>query len=235
MAGSMLDSMKRLSRSRRDNVAMLVMLGGVVSALFLGNLLLPIPVLAGQASSGELFFYPCTQCHPLSPSGEPVAPLPIDFEGHAITLEGHDKLAPGNAACLVCHDDPAKDPGMLKLADGTLLDITTDVPRLCYQCHSAKYKEWVAGTHGRNLPSCSAAGCHDPHTPMYIYAEPLLPFVGAGFQFRVLADREPFTPLAPPAPAPATETPVWYAALVVVGLAAAGGQLIRLLRGRLKR
>jgi hypothetical protein len=124
---------------------------------------------------------------------------------------------------------------MLKLADGTLLDITKDVPRLCYQCHSAKYKEWVAGTHGRNLLSCTAAGCHDPHTPTYIYAEPLLPFVGVGFQFKVLSGREPFTPLAPPAPAPPTDTPTWYSALVVLGLAAAGGQLARLLRGRQKR
>lgn len=192
------------------------------------------PAYAGQASSGELLFYPCADCHPVV-SGEPVKPLPYDFEGHKITLEGHDKLAAGEAACLVCHDDPSTDPGMLKMADGSRIDLTTDVPRFCYQCHSARYKEWAAGTHGRGLPSCTSAGCHDPHTPAYIYAGPLLPFTGAGFQFKALSGREPFTPLAPPAPAPGTITPPWYAALVMLGLAAAAGLVLRLLRGRQTR
>lgn len=191
------------------------------------------PALAGQASSGELFFYPCSACHPVPEGG--AAGLPNGFEGHDIVLEGHDRLGEGEAACVACHDDPAKDPGKLRLADGGLVDIKGDVSLVCYRCHSAKYEEFVAGTHGRRQPSCVAAGCHDPHTPAWIYAGPLLPFTGSGFQFKALGGREPFAPLAsPPLPAP-VETPRWFSALAIVGFAAAFGQVGRLVLGRSKR
>jgi hypothetical protein len=116
-----------------------------------------------------------------------------------------------------------KDPGKLKIAGGGSVDITGDVAQVCYRCHSAKYKEWKAGAHGRNQPKCTSAGCHDPHTPGWIYAGPLLPFVGTGFQFKVLSERVAFSPLAPPAPAPPVETPGWFLAAAVVGLAGAAG------------
>ena len=115
----------------------------------------------------------------------------------------HDVLGKGDAACLVCHDDPAKNPGMLKLADGSLVDIKGDVAAVCFRCHSTKYKEWKAGTHGKHQGKCTAAGCHDPHSPGFMYAQPLRPFVGNGFQFQVLSERTAFTPLMAPAPPPA--------------------------------
>ena len=113
------------------------------------------PALAIQASSGELLFYPCTDCHPVTiipGTNRPSRPLPNDFKGHDIVLQGHDKLGKGNTACLACHDDPSRNPGMLKLADGSLIDIKGDVAQVCYRCHSAKYKEWKAGTHGKRKP-----------------------------------------------------------------------------------
>jgi hypothetical protein len=183
---------------------------------------------AGQASSGELFFYPCTTCHPVimvpgpTPGTErPSKPLPNGFTGHAdfIILENHDKLAaPGGEPCLVCHDDPTRNPGKLKLADGTLLDVTGDIALFCYQCHSTKYKEFRAGTHGKHQPMCTSAGCHDPHTPGYIYAGPLRPFVGTGFQFKVLSQRVAFKPLMQPPLAPPTVNPTWFMYAFAVGL-----------------
>ena len=196
------------------------------------------PALAIQASSGELLFYPCTDCHPVTiipGTNRPSRPLPNDFKGHDIVLQGHDKLGKGNTACLACHDDPSRNPGMLKLADGSLIDIKGDVAQVCYRCHSAKYKEWKAGTHGKRKPSCVAQGCHDPHTPGAIYAEPLMPFAGTGFQFTVLPVRQAFTPLAPPAPAPAVITPAWFVAFTAVGLLTAAGLVGRLIIGRSKR
>ena len=190
---------------------------------------------AGQAASGELFFYPCDSCHPVAEGSGPIVGDPIDFEGHEIVLEGHDNLGEGSAACLACHDNPSKDPGMLKLVDGTFVAITGDISSVCYQCHSAKYSEWKAGTHGRNQPKCTSAGCHDPHTPGYMYAEALLPFAGSGFQFWVLPETEPFTAFPPPAPEPPTQIPMWFAALAALGLVVAGGQTFMLLRGRRKR
>lgn len=204
--------------------------------LFAAFVLLAAPqAFAGQAAPGELFFYPCDSCHPVAEGSGPIVGDPIDFEGHEIVLEGHDNLGEGSTACLVCHDDPSKDPGMLKLADGTFIAITGDTSRVCFQCHSAKYNEWKAGTHGRNQPKCTSSGCHDPHTPGYMYAGPLLPFVGSGFQFKVLPETEPFTAFPSPAPAPPVQTPMWFAALAALGLVVVGGQTFVLLKGRQKR
>ena len=211
-----------------------------LSILLLGTVLLspPTPAFAGQASDGQLVFYPCTTCHPVTfdAAGKPSRPIPNDFTGHRIALEGHDRLGRGNEACLVCHDDPSRDPGKLKTVDGSLVDIKGDVSRVCYRCHEAKYREFVAGTHGRHETSCVAAGCHDPHTPQYIYAAALLPFQGTGFQFKVLPRRVPFKPFASPPPAPAVTTPTWYAVAAVLAyllaLVVAGGLIRTLVRGR---
>jgi len=214
-------------------------LGAAVVVLGIVILCTAVPAFAGQASSGELLYYPCTSCHPVQmiPGTErPSKQLPNGFTGHKIVLEGHDTLGKGDAACLTCHDDPARDPGKLKLADGSLIDIKTgDIAKVCYRCHSAKYKEFIAGTHGKHKPSCLAAGCHDPHTPGFIYAEPLLPFLGSGFQFRVLSHREPFSPLAGPAPAAPVKTPLWFTLVAAVGVVVAGGLIGTLVTGRSKR
>ena len=199
--------------------------------------MLPALAFAGQASSGELLYYPCTSCHPVHmiPGTEtPTRPLPNGFTGHKIVLVGHDKLGQGpDAACLTCHDDPARNPGMLKTADGTLIDIKTgDIALVCYRCHEAKYKEFKAGTHGKHKASCVAAGCHDPHTPGFIYADSLLPFTGTGFQFKVLPQREAFPALAPPAPVPPVQTPWWLTGITVLGVVVVGGLTGALVRGR---
>ncbi|MDP2181708.1 MAG: cytochrome c3 family protein [Actinomycetota bacterium] len=234
MAGSESRSLARRARAAlvRPRVACAI-LAAIVIALWSAT-----PAIAGQASSGELLFYPCTSCHPvtLQPgTDKPTRKLPGDFPGHEIVLVGHDVLGEGDAACLVCHDDPAKDPGKLKLIDGSLIDITGDTAKVCYRCHSAKYNEWMAGTHGKHKPTCTAAGCHDPHSPRWIYAESLPPFVGSGFQFKALSGREPFTPLAPPAPAPPTEVPQLFLIAVVLGVVAAAARVAGLVRGRPNR
>jgi hypothetical protein len=192
---------------------------------------------AGHASTGEPLFYPCNSCHPvtLGADGHPTRPLPNGFQGHQITLEVHDRLGPGKQACLVCHDDPSRDPGKLKLIDGSLIDITGDVSQVCYRCHEDKYKEWKAGTHGKRQPKCTSAGCHDPHSPSWIYAGPLLPFTGTGFQVRAVSERQPFRPLASaPLPAP-VETPSWLLLATALGAVVSAGLVGTLILGRPKR
>lgn len=193
--------------------------------------------LAGQAATGELLFYPCTSCHPvqLGADGKPTKKLPNDFRGHQIKLVGHDNLGRGDRACLQCHDDPAKDPGMLKVIDGDLIPITGDVSAVCYRCHANKYKDWKAGIHGKRQPKCTAAGCHNPHTPSWIYAEPLMPFQGTGFQVRAVSQRIPFTPLASPPVDPAVETPLWLVLAASLGAIVVAGIVGTLTLGRLKR
>jgi hypothetical protein len=80
-----------------------------------------------------------------------------------------------------------------------------------------------------------AAGCHDPHTPQYIYAGPLRPFLGTGFQFKILPVRQPFTPLASPPLAPATVTPVWFLAISMAGFLIVAGIIGMLVLERPKR
>ncbi len=212
---------------------MLCAIAAVLGAALL--LLAPPPAGAvGQAASGETLFYPCTSCHPVGPQGTATG-LPNDFPGHQVVLIGHDALGEGSAACLVCHDDPARDPGKLVLLDGSLVDITGDVPALCFTCHSERYREWAAGTHGRNQPSCTSSGCHDPHTPAWVYGDPLLPFVGTGFQVRSVSDRQAFTPLAgPPVKAPVV-TPSWLVLATLLVAFLATGIVGYLVRGRSAR
>lgn len=224
MADSSSCSVARTSARRR------VRLDILIAALAFAMVLLAaaVPAFAGQASTGELFFYPCTDCHPVTmvpgPGGteHPSRPLPNGMTGHKIVLESHDKLgtaADAGVACLTCHDDPSKNPGKLKIAGGGLIDIKGDISLVCYQCHEAKYKEFKQGTHGKHFASCVAAGCHDPHTPNYIYVSPLKPFLGTGFQIRAVgANRVPFKPLMSPPLPPATTNPTWFLIVVAVGL-----------------
>ena len=198
---------------------------------------------AAQASTGELLFYPCTSCHPLTTvigadgKRHPTRTLPNNFQGHQIVLVGHDKIGTDeDSQCQSCHDAPERNPGLLKSVNGTLIDIKTgDIATVCERCHEDKYRDFKAGTHGKHKPSCVAAGCHDPHSPQFIYASPLMPFVGTGFQFQVLPERVAFRPLPPPAPAPATVIPGWFTVVSALGVLLAAGLVGTLVSGRFKR
>lgn len=205
----------------------------VVAAFFFA----PAFAFAGHSATGQLAFYPCTQCHPvtLDAEGKPTKPLPIGMAKHEVTLEVHDILGGGTAACVVCHDDPTANPGMLRLSDGSLVEITGDVSRVCQRCHFEKYREWTLGIHGKHEAKCSAAGCHDPHTPSWIYMKALPPFQGTGVEIKAVANREPFQPLAPPPLKPAVYTPIWLAVVAGVGMCVVLAILGYLVLGKVKR
>ena len=188
------------------------------------------PALAGKPATGDSLFYPCDACHPVLAGKR----LPNRFKGHAIELEGHDKLGKGDKACLVCHEEPGKDPGKLKLIDGSLIDIKGDVALVCFRCHSAKYNEWKAGTHGKATTKCTSAGCHDPHTPQYVFGQATLPFVGAGFTAQVRSETTTFQPFAPPPLPHPTETPQALWALTGLALVGVGALTTSLIQGRPK-
>jgi len=227
--------------ARRSRLMLAVVAVGLLSFLVAG------PAFAGTSAAGEPLFYPCTSCHPLV-KGASTKDLPNGFKAHQITLEQHDVLGEGRAACTVCHAEADADPGKLKLVDGTLVDITSpDVSKVCYPCHASIYNEFVDGMHGTGLagapgrleesgrPKCTASGCHDPHTPGYITGKALLPFVGVGFQAHVLPEQEPYTPFAGlPSNAPHHD-PEWLVLLAMVGVVAAGGIAGTLIRGRSSR
>lgn len=193
--------------------------------------------LAGQSATGESAFYPCTQCHPVTvdSAGNPSHALPIGMEKHEVMLEVHDVLGTDDEACLACHDDPSRNPGMLLLPDGSLVEVTGDVSRVCQTCHMEKYRQWQDGIHGKGEPKCSASGCHDPHTPSWIYMAALPPFQGTGVEIRAVGLREPFKPLAGPPLPPAVFTPTWLLVVATVGGLMVLGLLGYLVSGRRAR
>jgi len=171
----------------------------------------------------------------LGADGKPTRPLPNGFEKHEIELEMHDILGVGDAACLACHDAPTKDPGKLILPDGSLVDITGDVSRVCQRCHFEKYRDWQVGVHGKREPKCTAAGCHDPHTPSWIFIPALPPFQGTGIEVRAVSQREPFKPMASPPVAPPVTTPMWLTIVASLGAVGSIGAIGFLTLGRPKR
>jgi hypothetical protein len=192
---------------------------------------------AGQSATGKPAFLPCTRCHPvtLGPDGKSTKPLPNGFKKHEITLEVHDVLGKDDRACLACHDAPTSDPGKLIAPDGTLIDITGDVSRVCQRCHFEKYREWQAGIHGKRQPKCTSAGCHDPHTPSWIYVAALPPFQGTGMEVRAVTNREPFKPFASPPVAPPVATSLWLVIVASLGAVVVAGLVMYLVQGRSKR
>jgi len=194
------------------------------------------PAFAGRSSTGKAAFLPCTRCHPVfvDANDQPTKPLPNGFKKHEITLEVHDVLGKGAEACLMCHDDPTRDPGKLKAPDGSLIDITGDISRVCQKCHFEKYRDWKTGVHGKDQPKCTSGGCHDPHTPSWIYIAALPPFQGTGLEVRAVSTREPFKPLAgPPVSAPVS-TPLWLAIVASLGTVVSAGIVALLVFGRPK-
>jgi hypothetical protein len=192
---------------------------------------------AGQSSTGKQAFVPCTRCHPVfvDADDKPTKPLPNGFKKHEITLEVHDILGKGGEACLACHSSPTEDPGKLKTPDGSLVDVTGDVSRVCQKCHFEKYRDWQAGIHGKRAPKCTSSGCHDPHTPSWMYVAALPPFQGTGMEVRAVSTREPFKPLAsPPLPAPVT-TSLWLVILASFGAVVSAGIVAYLVLGRPRR
>lgn len=200
-------------------------------------LIAPAQASAGRSSTGKAAFYPCTRCHPVfvDAQDKPTRPLPNGFKKHEITLEVHDTLGTDAKACLACHDEPTRNPGKLILPDGSLVDITGDVSRVCQRCHSAKYRDWKAGIHGKRAPKCTSAGCHDPHTPSWIYLAALPPFLGTGIEIHAVGERAPFTALASAPVPPAVSTPLWIVIAASVGALAFAGGLSYLILGRSKR
>jgi hypothetical protein len=197
-----------------------------------------VPAVAGQASTGKLAFEPCDKCHPVvvGTDGKPNPPLPNGFQKHEIKLEAHDILGEGDKACLVCHDEPTKNPGMLLTADGTRVYVTGDVSRVCQRCHFEKYEQWQTGVHGKNQPKCTSAGCHDPHTPSWIYIAALPPFQGTGMEVKAVgAEREGFKPFASPPVPPPVYTPMWLTITAAIGVFTAAGIVGFMILGRRTR
>jgi hypothetical protein len=135
----------------------------------------------------ELPLYPCNMCHNLRKLNTTVRKFvvapPPDGAPHAGVLR-HGK---GQMWCLDCH--MPKDRQWLRTLNGAKVDFD-DSPRVCGQCHSARYRDWAFGGHGKRVANWTGdreiyacTHCHDPHVPKLIKREPAKPPpVRAGLQ-----------------------------------------------------
>ncbi len=100
---------------------------------------------------------------------------------------------------------------------------------------SRSTSEWQAGIHGKRQPKCTSAGCHDPHTPSWIYVAALPPFQGTGIEVHAVGEREPFKPMASPPVQPPVYTPIWLSIMAALGVVASAGIIGFLVLGRRTR
>lgn len=113
--------------------------------------------------------FPCTNCHSKSLSElQNLGEVGIKKAHWNIKLvhAGEDVMN-----CVTCHND--KDLNQLQTIAGKGLSIDHSY-KLCGQCHSTQYKDWVGGAHGKRLGGWapprvvnSCVNCHNPHQPAF--------------------------------------------------------------------
>lgn len=110
--------------------------------------------------------FPCTECHT-----EALEVLQQKDGKNAhwnIQIEHADSKAMN---CATCHD--TNDTDNLHSITGQKIDFNHSY-KLCSQCHSTQYKDWIGGAHGKRLGgwvspriSKTCVGCHNPHKPAF--------------------------------------------------------------------
>ena len=128
--------------------------------------ILGAPVYTVLARKPALALYPCSQCHKV---------LPLNTQPRKLLAAPHPAAlvhGMGRMWCLDCHQGNDRD--VLHTLNGSKVDFNAS-HNLCGQCHSARYRDWVFGAHGkrvagwgggseRQLYACTH--CHDPHNPV---------------------------------------------------------------------
>jgi formate-dependent nitrite reductase cytochrome c552 subunit len=127
-------------------------------------------------ANGKPLQVACATCHSLrAPGALPKKPEDLD-EFHTGLRFAH-----GTLQCASCHQQGQYDA--LRLADGRAVPMA-DAMTLCAQCHGTQFRSYTRGAHGgmngywdlsrgpRERNNC--VDCHDPHTPKFQGAKPVL-------------------------------------------------------------
>lgn len=137
----------------------------------------PPTAVVRNPDTGKTEAVACVTCH----AGRTPNPANAGTKDLDLFHQGLQVQHGGNT-CLSCHD--ARDYGRLHLADSRPVPFT-EVVTLCGQCHGPQLRDYLKGAHGgmngawdltrgnRVRQACTA--CHDPHTPKYQGAHPVLP------------------------------------------------------------
>lgn len=123
-----------------------------------------IPERASQIQS-----FPCTNCH-----SKPIKQLSLGRKENERKAHWDVTMVHGSSEvmnCMTCHNEANLD----ELTSLTNKQIVFDQSfKLCGQCHSTQYKDWVGGSHGKRLGGWappkiinSCTNCHNPHKPAF--------------------------------------------------------------------
>ncbi|WP_420399281.1 cytochrome C [Flagellimonas sp.] len=115
----------------------------------------------------KLKSYACTECHtkPL----ESMVSLQKGKKAHWDVKVSHADNTTMN--CITCHSESNLDA--LTSLTGSEIDFDLSY-KLCSQCHTAQFKDWAGGAHGKKLAgwappraSMTCVNCHNPHSPSF--------------------------------------------------------------------
>lgn len=119
--------------------------------------------------SSQIKSFPCTNCH-----SKPVEQLSLGRKVNEKKAHWHIEIVHGNEEvmnCFTCHNKSNPD----ELTSLTGKPIVFDESfKVCSQCHSTQYKDWVGGSHGKRLGGWAppritntCTNCHNPHKPVF--------------------------------------------------------------------
>ncbi|MDH5380935.1 MAG: hypothetical protein OEW75_08785 [Cyclobacteriaceae bacterium] len=118
--------------------------------------------------TSEITSFPCLSCHT-----EPLEDLKNKQEnGKQAHWDIKINHAENNVmGCITCHDQNSMD-GLTAINKGKIT--YNESFKLCLQCHSTQYNDWLGGAHGKSLGGWveprimnNCVNCHDPHSPAF--------------------------------------------------------------------
>lgn len=115
---------------------------------------------------GKIKSYACTECH--------TKPLKQMQDKELKKAHWNIKLNHANLNimnCVTCHN--SKNINHLTSLTGNNIDFNKSY-KLCSQCHTKQYKDWLGGAHGKQIggwapprASMTCVNCHNPHKPHF--------------------------------------------------------------------
>lgn len=119
--------------------------------------------------SSQIKSFPCTNCH-----SKPVEQLSLgrkenERKAHwdITVIHGNDEVM----NCFTCHNKST--PNELVSLTGKSISFDESF-KVCNQCHSTQYKDWIGGSHGKRLGGWAppriintCTSCHNPHKPAF--------------------------------------------------------------------
>jgi hypothetical protein len=119
--------------------------------------------------TSQLKSFPCSNCH-----SKPIGQLNLNGKGNEKRAHWDIKMIHGNAEvmnCLTFHNEANLDELVSLTGKPIVIDQSF---KLCSQCHSTQYKDWLGGSHGKRLGGWAppriintCANCHNPHKPAF--------------------------------------------------------------------